>query len=59
MHQKVERVTSKAISNWLARNLNTGEDNLGLATTPVVAQQTILHDAEHASHLVLPVIPIP
>ncbi len=39
------------------RNLNTGEDNVGLATETVVARQTIYHDAEHPSHVVLPVIP--
>jgi uncharacterized protein len=44
---------------YYLRNLNTGEDNIGLATKPVVAQQTIFHDADHPSHLVLPVIPIP
>jgi putative CocE/NonD family hydrolase len=44
---------------YYLRNLNTGEDNIGLATKPVVAQQTIFHDADHASHVVLPVIPIP
>ena len=44
---------------YYLRNLNTGEDNIGLASKPVVAQQTIFHDADHASHVVLPVIPIP
>jgi hypothetical protein len=37
--------------------LNTGEDNLALATRPVVARQTIRHDADHPSCVVLPVIP--
>lgn len=40
-------------------NLNTGADNLGLETTTVVARQTIHHDREHASHVVLPIIPRP
>jgi hypothetical protein len=39
------------------RNLNTGADNVGLETSHVVAQQTIYHDAERPSHVVLPVIP--
>lgn len=38
------------------RNLNTGEPTLG-ATRMVKAQQTVFHDAEHPSALVLPVIP--
>ncbi|REK20997.1 MAG: CocE/NonD family hydrolase [Planctomycetota bacterium] len=43
---------------YYLRNLNTGEDNLGLATNPVVAKQTIRHDRDHPSCIVLPVIPI-
>jgi hypothetical protein len=42
---------------YYLRNLNTGEDNLALATRPVVARQTIRHDAEHPSCVVLPVVP--
>ena len=42
---------------YYLRNLNTGEDNLALATRPVVARQTIRHDADHPSCIVLPVIP--
>jgi hypothetical protein len=38
------------------RNLNTGEPTLG-ATRMVKARQAVLHDAEHPSALVLPVIP--
>jgi uncharacterized protein len=38
------------------RNLNTGEATLG-ASRVVKAQQTVFHDAEHPSALVLPVIP--
>ncbi len=43
---------------YYLRNLNTGEDNLALATNPVVARQTIFHDSERPSHVVLPVIPM-
>jgi len=42
---------------YYLRNLNTGEDNLALATKPVAAHQTIRHDADHPSCIVLPVIP--
>jgi len=42
---------------YYLRNLNTGAANVGLETTPVVARQTIYHDREHPSHVVLPVIP--
>jgi uncharacterized protein len=38
------------------RNLNTGEPILGGSRT-VKARQTVLHDAEHPSALLLPVIP--
>jgi len=38
------------------RNFNTGEQTLG-ATKMLTAKQTIYHDAEHPSALVLPVIP--
>ena len=38
------------------RNLNTGGAT-GLDTEIVVAEQTIHHDAEHPSHLTLPMIP--
>jgi predicted acyl esterase len=40
------------------RNLNTG-DPCGTGATWVKATQTIYHDADHPSHLVLPVIPAP
>lgn len=39
-----------------SRNLNTGEKTFG-STRMVKAKQTIYHDAEHPSALVLPVIP--
>ncbi len=38
------------------RNMNTGEDNTG-ASRSLKAQQTIFHDREHSSVLILPVIP--
>ena len=38
------------------RNLNTGED-LGTGTRMLVAEQTIYHDIDHPSALILPVIP--
>ena len=38
------------------RNLNTGAP-LGVTTEMMVAEQTIYHDAEHPSAVVLPVIP--
>jgi putative CocE/NonD family hydrolase len=37
-------------------NRNSGEP-LGKERRTVVAQQTIYHDAEHPSHVVLPIIP--
>jgi putative CocE/NonD family hydrolase len=38
-------------------NPNTGADNIGLETKTVAAKQTIRHDRECPSHIVLPVIP--
>jgi putative CocE/NonD family hydrolase len=38
------------------RNLNTGEE-IKFTRTSVAATNTILHDAEHPSALVLPVVP--
>ncbi len=38
------------------RNLNTGESTMG-ATGMVKATQTIYHDSEHPSALVLPIVP--
>lgn len=38
------------------RNLNTGGDQAS-GTTFVVAEQTVLHNAAHRSHILLPVIP--
>jgi putative CocE/NonD family hydrolase len=49
---------SSSFYPYYLRNLNTGADNIALETAePVVAQQTIYHDAERPSHVVLPVIP--
>lgn len=39
-------------------NPSTGEDNVGLQTRRVIARQRVLHDAEHPSHVVLPIIPV-
>ena len=51
------RVTvSSALFPKYDRNLNTGGNN-ERDSTFVVAHQRLVHDAEHPSHLVLPVIP--
>ncbi len=53
------RVTvSSALFPKFDRNLNTGGNN-ERDSTFVVAHQRILHDPEHPSHVVLPVIPRP
>ena len=49
-------VTSSNFPRW-DRNLNTGHD-LGADSEGVVAQQQILHDAEHPSYVTLPLVPI-
>ena len=49
------QVTSSNFPLW-DRNLNTGEDP-ATGTRMRVARQTILHDAQHPSHVVLPLIP--
>lgn len=48
-------ITSSNFPRW-DRNPNTGGD-FGADTRMVVARQTILHDPEHASCVVLPVVP--
>jgi putative CocE/NonD family hydrolase len=48
-------VTSSNFPRW-DRNPNTGAP-IGMDTELRVAHQTILHDALHPSHIVLPVIP--
>lgn len=47
-------ITSSSFPLW-DRNLNTGNDP-ATDTHMLVAHQTIYHDAEHPSHLVLPII---
>ena len=42
---------------YYLRNPNADEDNIGLATKFQTAKQTIFHDTERPSHVVLPVIP--
>ena len=54
-HRMRVEISSSNFPNY-DRNLNTGEEN-GLGTAMVTAHQTIYHDAEHPSHIVLPVIP--
>jgi putative CocE/NonD family hydrolase len=48
-------VASASFPLW-SRNLNTGGHN-ETETKYVTADQTILHDAKHPSHILLPVIP--
>ena len=48
-------VTSSSFPRF-SRNLNTGED-VGTGTRMQVAQQTVLHTAQHPSRVVLPVVP--
>jgi putative CocE/NonD family hydrolase len=48
-------ITSSNFPRW-DRNPNTGHD-LGADSEMVIAHQTILHDAEHPSHVVLPIVP--
>ncbi|MEQ8785938.1 MAG: CocE/NonD family hydrolase [Pirellulaceae bacterium] len=42
---------------YYLRNPNSSADNLGLVEKLEKAQQTIFHDAERPSHVVLPIIP--
>jgi hypothetical protein len=48
-------ITSACFPRW-DRNLNTGEP-FGTDSTPRPARQTIRHDAEHPSQVILPLIP--
>lgn len=48
-------ITSSNFPRW-DRNLNSDEA-FGEQQTPTVAYQTILHDHEHPSHIILPVVP--
>ncbi len=49
-------VVSSAAFPKYDRNLNTGGDN-ERDTAYVAAHQTVFHDAEHPSHVTLPIIP--
>jgi predicted acyl esterase len=40
------------------RNLNTGE-NAGRSSNMLKAENLVYHDAQHASALILPVVPLP
>jgi putative CocE/NonD family hydrolase len=60
LFRKGHRIRIEVSSSYFpyyARNLNTGADNVGLETTHVVANQTVFHDRDRPSHVVLPVIP--
>ncbi len=48
-------ITSSSFPRW-DRNPNTGHD-LGVDAELVPARQTILHDSEHPSYVVLPIVP--
>ncbi len=48
-------VTSSNFPRW-DRNLNTGHP-LGASDEYIVAQQTILHDPDHPSYVLLPIVP--
>ena len=54
-HIRIE--ISSSYYPYYLRNPNTGEDNIGLATKFQIARQTVFHDADRPSHVVLPVIP--
>ncbi len=43
---------------YYLRNPNSDNDNIGLVTEFQTANQTIFHDAERPSHVVLPLIPV-
>jgi len=55
------KIRIEIASSWFSRfdrNLQTGAENwMRDEGEPVIATQKIFHDAEHASHIVLPVIP--
>jgi hypothetical protein len=54
-HRIRVQVTSSNFPRW-DRNLNTGRDEWGDAEM-AVAHQQVLHDAEHPSRILLPVVP--
>ncbi|MGD8278906.1 MAG: CocE/NonD family hydrolase C-terminal non-catalytic domain-containing protein, partial [Gemmatimonadota bacterium] len=53
---RIRVVVSSAAFPKYDRNLNTGGDN-ERDTVFVAAKQRVLHDAEHPSHVTLPIIP--
>jgi len=55
-HRMRVEISSSYFPYYL-RNLNTGADNVGLETRSVVAQQTIHHDRDAPSHVILPIVP--
>ena len=48
-------ISSSDFPQW-DRNMNTGGELRTRASAAIVATQTVLHDAEHPSRLVLPVV---
>ena len=54
-HRIRVEVASSAFPKF-SRNMNTADD-LGMSANMKVANQTILHEREHASFVLLPVIP--
>lgn len=62
LFQKGHRIRVEISSSYFPyylRNPNTGAVNIGLETTTVVAKQRVFHDADHPSHIVLPIVPAP
>lgn len=55
-HRVRVQVTSSCFPRW-NRNLNTGESNETTAEF-MTATQRVLHDSDHPSHLILPVVPL-
>jgi hypothetical protein len=47
---------SSAYFPYYLRNLNSGADNVGLESKPIVARQKVHHTAAYPSHVVLPVV---
>ncbi len=56
-HQIRLEISSSNFPHW-SRNLNTGED-LSTGVRMEIAHQTIFHNTQYPSHLVLPIIPAP
>ena len=54
-HRLRVEISSSAFPKYY-RNLNTGE-TLGQTTRMQIAQQTIFHDADRVSYIILPIIP--